>query len=166
MDREQIERYLNGGRGHSVVVDARDVEGAPGNVRTVTIHRGNRVTIEYDKASAYVAGDCENGGLKYVAEYPDLDELLADLEAFLGAKVQRWGNFTKSPLAPTVLDDPEPEKSLRYFEDLVRRRGVPLPTRGNYELAGVYWRHIAKYGEYREDKLLEEQDEELRRYEK
>jgi hypothetical protein len=164
MDKAQIEQYLNVGRGHSVVIDARELEDVPGNMRKVTIHRGNRVTIEYDKARAYAEGDSEGGGLKYVAEYPEMDVLLADLEEYLGSMIEEWSNFTESPLVPTTLDDPDPVKSLRYFEDLVRRSAVPLPQRGTYELAGVYWRHIAKYGEYREDKLLEEQEEELRRY--
>ena len=164
MNRTEIERYLEVGRGHSLVVDVREVAEVPGNLRTVTIHRGNRVTIEYERSRAYVDGDSEGGGLKYVGEYANLDELLTDLEAYLGAKAEQWSNFTESPLVPKILDDPDPVKSLGYFEDLVRRGAVPLPAGRRYELAGVYWRHIAKYGEYREDKLLEKQEEELRRY--
>jgi hypothetical protein len=164
MDRAEIERHLHAGRGHSVVVDAREVDEAPGNVRLVTIHRGNRVSIEYDQARAYVEGDFEGGGLKYVAQYGSLDELLSDLEDFLGAKVEAWTNYTAAPLVPKTLDDPDGLASRAMFEDLVRRSAVPLPPRGKYELAGIHWRHVARYGEYRPDKAFEEQEERLGGY--
>jgi hypothetical protein len=165
MTKEELERGLSVGRAHSVVVDVREVQEAPGNVRTVTVHRGNRVTIEYDKTRAYIEGNYEGGGLKYVAQYVDLDDVVTDLEEYLGAKIPQWINYTESRFLPGVADDPDPVKSLGYFEDLVRQESVALPRRAKYEIAGVYWRHIAKYGQYREDKLLEEQEEQLRQYE-
>jgi len=161
MQRADIERYLHARLGHSVIVDVREVEDAPGNVRTVTIHRDYKVTIEYETSKSYAEGESEGGGLKYIGQYLSLDDLIVDLEEYLEAKMQQWRNFTSEPLSPASLDDPDSVKSQQYFEDLVRRRAVPLPRGVSYKLAGVYWRHISKYGEYRQDKLLEEQEDEL-----
>jgi hypothetical protein len=56
MQRSDIERYLLTARGHSIVVDARELAAVPGVVRTITIHRENRVTIEFDRSLAYGSG--------------------------------------------------------------------------------------------------------------
>jgi hypothetical protein len=62
---------------------------------------------------------------------------------------------------PTILDELTPPENQRYLEDLIRRGALPLPSEGNYRLGGIYWRHIAKYGAFRPDRLFEEQDEHL-----
>lgn len=161
MDRQELERYLHISRSHSVVIDVTEVVGAPGILKIVTVHQGNSVSIEFEKARAYVEGDMEGGGLKYVARYPDMDVLIQDLEEYLDRPLEECRNFTAEPLVPPVLDEPDPVRNMEYLEGLVRQQLVRLPRRGQYQLAGVYWRHIAKYGTYRPDKLLEEQDEHL-----
>lgn len=160
MDKAEIERYLFAGRGHSVVVDAREVTAAPGVIRTLTVHRGNRVTLEFDSTPNYITGDIEGWGPKYVARYLSLNAIIDDLEEFLGHSVAAWTNRTAEPLTPSYTDAPD-TAAQQYLEDLVRRHAVELPRRATYALANIYWRHISKYGEYREDKLEEEQDEHL-----
>lgn len=162
MTRFDIERYLYAGRG--VVVDVRPVEGAPGHVRTVTLHRALRVTIEYQRSREYVDNDSEGGGPKYTATYASLDELLRDLEHFLGTPMEAWQNFSSNPFVPPVLEDPDPGKSLGFFEELVRNARVPLPSGALFEPADLYFRHVAKYGRYRPDLLEEEEAESLRRF--
>jgi hypothetical protein len=163
MDRDEIFRYLHASLAHSITVDVMEVSEAPGNVRTITIHNDDRVTIEFQKSQEYVEGGDESGGLKYYAPYPELEEAIQDLEEYLGRPVEEWGNFTSQRYEPMVLEEPDPAANFRYFEDLVRRKLIKLPRLGKYELAGIHWRHIALYGEYRPDKLREEAEARLRR---
>ena len=160
MDKAEIERYLFAGVRHSVVVDARELPAVPGVIRTLTIHRGNRVTLEFDSTPNYLTGDSEGWGPKYVARYLSLDVIIGDLEEFLGHSIAAWKNRSADPLTPSHTDGPGTAAG-PFLEDLVRRNAVELPRRATYALANIYWRHISKYGEYREDKLEEEQDEHL-----
>jgi len=161
MDKNEIERHLDVSPAHSIIVDVAVVDGAPRFLRTVTIHQGNSVTIEFEKARGYFGGNSEGGWLKYIAQYHDLDELTQDLEEFLGKPVMRWSNFTAEPYSPVVQEDPDPAASLKFFEDAVRHDAIKLPRRAKYQIASPYWRHIVKYGEFREDKIWEEQEEHL-----
>jgi hypothetical protein len=84
-----------------------------------------------------------------------------DLEDFLGETIATWRNYTAEPLIPSTPDGPG-QVARQYFEDLVRRAAVELPRKGGFRLANAYWRHISKYGEFREDKIFEEQEEDFR----
>lgn len=165
MDLSEIARYLNVGLAHSVTIDVREIEAAPGVLRVVTIRRGNSVTIEYEPALEYVTGDFEGGGLKYVASYDTLEDAVRDLEEYLGTPVEGWRNFTRNPYEPTIVEQPDALKNQQFFEAQVRARSIALPRRARYDIAGIHWRHIERYGEYRPDKLLEEAELALaRRY--
>jgi hypothetical protein len=69
-----------------------------------------------------------------------------------------WRNFTFHPCAPVVVDEIDSTKNIEYFESLVRDKGATLPLRGRFRVAGIYWRHIELFGEYRPDRLGEETD--------
>jgi len=112
--------------------------------------------MEFQPTLEYVSGDFEGGGLKYVAAYDHLEAAVADLEDFLGKPVNEWKNFTANPYEPRVVEAPNPAGNQEFFEDRVRTRDIALPKRGRYDLAGIHWRHIELYGEYRPDKLGEE----------
>lgn len=160
MTRKEIEAYLDVCGGYFAVVDVREVAEAPGTVRTVTVWKEGAVRIEYLGARAYVSGSDEGGvGLTYKAAYRSLGDALDALCVYLGAEVEAWANYRQTPLVPRVLDDVNPEKTRLYFEGLVRDGRVALPAGARFVLTDVYWRHIAKFGRYRKDKLLEEQDE-------
>ena len=159
----EIERLLNVSLAHSVVVDVREIIEAPGHLRTVTIHRGNDVTIEFERCVDYVHGTGEGAGLKYVGHYDTLDELVRAIEAYLGKPVAEWSNYTATLYEPNLIGELDPTANLNHFEDLVRHRGIGLPPGGGFELAGIYWRHIDLYGEYRPDRLGEETEIALRR---
>ena len=148
MQRSDIERYLLAARGHSIIVDARELAAVPGVVRTITIHRENRVTIEFDRSLTYFDGDGEGWGPKYLAAYADLEDLIADLEDFLGQKLEAWRNYTAEPFIPSTLVEPG-LSGQQYFEDLVRRDAVELPRKGGFEHTDIYWRRVAKRGESR-----------------
>ncbi len=163
IEAHRVARYPDVSLAHSVVVDVLEVAEAPGNLRTITIHDGLDVTIEFETCTAYLESDIEGGGLKYVGHYDTIDDAIADLEDYLGTPVQEWINFTENPYEPTISSEPDPAKNLRYFEDLVRQRRMILPKRGGFELAGIYWRHIELFGEYRKDKLKEEWEHHLRK---
>jgi hypothetical protein len=159
MDRSELKQYLDVAAGHSVVVDVREVPGLPGIVRTITVHRDQSVTIEYDRARAYVEGEIEGYGPKLIAKYDALDALVEDLAGFLSMPIEQWRNYSKERFEPAVLDDPDPAQTMTAFEDMVRTRSIPLPEKGRYEFASPYWRHILKYGQYRPDMVFEEQNE-------
>jgi hypothetical protein len=163
LNSAEIRRLLDVSLSHSVVVDVREIVEAPGNLRTVTIHQGNDVTIEFERCTDYLYGTGEGGGLKYIGHYEAVDELVRDLEVYLGKPVSAWSNYTESPYEPKVLDETDPAANLKYFEDLVRNRKMDLPSRGNFELAGIYWRHIELFGEFRQDRLGEETEISLRK---
>jgi hypothetical protein len=158
MDYDEIRRYLDVSLAHSISIDVRDVLEAPGNVRTVTIHRDARVTIEFQKSTEYSGGDYEGSGLKYVGKYDSVDDAVRGLEKYLARPMHEWRNYTRDRYDPVVKHESPPAENLAYFEGLVRERKMPLPEGGNFQLAGIYWRHIQRYGEYRQDKLIEEQD--------
>lgn len=170
MDFKEIERYILAGASHSVCVHAVEVDEAPGCLRTITIHRADDairggmvtpVTIEFEDCEAYVDQDFEGGGLKYCGVYPSLEKAVDDLEEFLGMPVSQWHNFTREPLEPRFATQSNWEANLAYFEDLVRSNAVELPKGAGYRIQGAHWRHIAKYGRFRPDKVFEEQEEEL-----
>ncbi len=151
MQRQDVERYLLAAREHSVVVDVREIAMAPGILRIITIHRGNRVTVEFDRSRGYVDGDSEEWGPRYVATYAGLDELISDLEDFLGEKISAWRNYTAEPLVPSTLEEPG-LSGQRYFEDLIRRGAVELPQKGGFRHANL-WQQVAEHGEFRADKV-------------
>jgi hypothetical protein len=158
MNREEVRRYLDVSLAHSIVIDVREVGEAPGYLRSITIHRDYCVTIEFQKCSEYIEGDIEGSGLKFVGEYDTLENAIGDLEEFVGQTVEKWVNYTEERYLPVIVVESEPAKNLEYFEHLVRINAIPLPERGRFQIAGIYWRHVRRYGEYRPDKLLEEQE--------
>jgi hypothetical protein len=164
MEDREIERYLYASMAHSITVDVQELPDAPGNLRTVTIHQDHHVTIEYQTCRQYAHPDWENhldwegGLLKYIGQYDSLEDVIRDLENFLGKPWREWTNFTTMPYEPRILDDPDPTANLRYFEGLVRERNVKLPAYGRFRFADIYWRHIELFGEYRPDRLDEETD--------
>jgi hypothetical protein len=85
MDRAEIERYLAAALGHSIMIDVRELPEFPGLVRTVLVHEDFHVTIEFPTARGYVDFDDEpTCSPKYLSAYRNLDDLIADLEPFLG----------------------------------------------------------------------------------
>lgn len=164
MDRDEVRRYLDVSLVHSIVIDVQEVPEAPGTLRSIMIHEDQDVTIEYQTCAEYVTGDSEGGGLKYIGHYDAMDELVEDIEEYLGKPIEQWHNFTATPFEPEILSEPNPEQNLRYFEDLVRDRRLSLPRRGEFEVAGIHWRHIELFGEYRPDKLMEEMEHHLKKH--
>ncbi len=162
LNSTEIERLLNVSLVHSVEVDVREVNEAPGNLRTVTIYE-DHVTIEFETCVDYVHGTGEGYGLKYTGQYETFDECIRSLEDYLGKRMSEWSNYTETPYEPKILDQPDPAANQRYFEGLVRDRKMRLPTGGDFHLAGIYWRHLELFGEYRPDRLEEEQEIALRK---
>lgn len=163
MDREEIDRCLDVSSNHSVTVDVRDVDEAPGFVRTVTMHRdrasqhGVSITIEYPPATEYIAGDFEGGGLRFMAEYAHRDDAIRDLEEFLRMDISSWKNFVHQPHTPAVIEEaPFTPENTAHFEAMVRERAVVLPRSTRFAVGGMYWEHIALWGEFRQDWIGEE----------
>lgn len=158
MNFEDIRRTINVGLHHSIEVDAREVAEAPGTLKTVTIHRPSSASIEFERCEDYARGEGEGAGLKYVAQYSTLEDLVRDLEEYLESPMESWRNYSLQPLVPECLQEPDYDSNMKFFESLVRDKKMHLPPGASYELAGIYWRHIDMYGEYRPDKLGEETD--------
>jgi hypothetical protein len=159
MDVNELERVLRVAGGHSIIIDARLAVEAEGYVRLTQIHEDASVTIEFVRAADYSFGE-DDGALKLVGEFPDVRAAAACLERFLGKPIAAWRDFSASPLE---LADNMPAADLPKLEELVKARAVPVPTDGRFYLAGIHWRHLERYGEYRHDKWEEEQQEFLER---
>lgn len=145
--------------GNRVDVAVKEMHELPGFVWKVTCYPGGlrldySVSIEYELAKLYVERDPEGAHLRMVANYSSQEEMIADLEEFLGEPLQNWTNYTRSPLKPSVLEDPDPERSLAYLDNLVASGSVPLPRSGQYEIASMYFRE--KYGPKESDDDEEE----------
>jgi hypothetical protein len=54
MHQDEITRYLDVSPAHSITIDVREVDEAPGWVRTV-IHTASSTTIEFLKGSEYLS---------------------------------------------------------------------------------------------------------------
>lgn len=158
MDVNELERVLQLARGHSITIDARLAVEAEGYVRLTQIHEDASVTIEFIRAAEYPLGDDE-GALKLVGEFPDVRTAAVCLERFLEKPIAAWRDFSSSPLK---LADNMPAADRAKLEELVKARTVPVPIDVRFYLAGVYWRHLERYGEYRQDKWEEEQQEFLK----
>lgn len=158
MDHDELRRYLDVSLAHSAVVDVREIPEAPGYLRTITVHNDYGVTIEFETCLQYVQGDWEGGILKYIGRYDTLEDVINDLEQYLGKPITAWQNYTRDPYEPKKLDEPDYESCKKYFEELVRSRRMDLPPRGDFRHAYAEWRHIEQYGEFRPDMIFEEQD--------
>jgi hypothetical protein len=158
MNQDEITRYLDVSLVHSITIDVREVDEAPGWLRTVTIYDDYSVDIEFQKCSEYLSGEGEGGWLKYVGNYENLENCVSDLVEFLGMPMSSWLNFTLHVYAPAVVEELDSTKNIEYFESLVRDKRATLPLHGRFRLAGIYWRHIELFGEYRPDRLGEETD--------
>lgn len=158
MDRAEIERALEVGHAHSMVIDVREVAEAPGTLRKVTLYRACRVEVEFERCEDYVNDNGEGAGLKYIGTYPGFDSMVSDLEQYLGRKVDTWRDLSPHEFVPSTLVDPAPAATLAFFEAKVRNGEHDIPVRGRFELAGIHWRHVALFGKYRPDKLGDEVD--------
>ena len=162
MQIDELERHLAVGGGHSVTVDVRRCLGVPGVVRVVTVFRGNRVSIVHDTAALYATGENEEWGPKYVGRYETIEKLVACLERYFDRPISDWRNYAMNPFTEEEVEAGfDPAAALHSFEELVRAKQVALPPDADFRIMNTHWRHIAKYGEYRKDKLFEEQDEHL-----
>ena len=163
MDKRELSLFLHSG--HCVDVDVQEVKEAPGYIRKVTIypdglHQDYSVSIAYEHSKIYIEQDIEGAELKYVAQYPNQETLLEDLEDFLGKPIDQWTNYTLAPIVPVTLEPPSPQESLAYLESIVRNGSVPLPRFANYEIASLYFQHIKQYGEFRPDLMVHQDDDE------
>jgi hypothetical protein len=162
LEFEEIRRCLDVSVAHSVTIDVVEVSEAPGNLRAITIHSDNRVTIEFQRCAEYIVDDWEGGGLKYVGRYDSLESAVQDLQLYLDKPVREWRNYTRERYEPVITAEADSSANWAYFENLVREGKMLLPEHGRFEIAGVHWRHVRRYGTYRPDKLLEEQELTLR----
>lgn len=140
MTRDEIERYLNTGRSRSVCVDRSLVPEYPGYVRTVTIHEGNRISVEFDTHGA------DEGGPLFEAAFAALDAAIASLEAYLHAGMSEWINYSASGAYPdeTALSPEDAERGHQKLIAAISARSVALPS-GDFQLKddGFWTQYLA-----------------------
>jgi hypothetical protein len=76
----------------------------------------------------------------------------------LDRPIAAWTNFTRDPHEPRLLREPDVDANLAHLEILVRKRQIPLPTGARFLNMALPWSHLERYGEFRPDKIDEEQD--------
>lgn len=163
MDYHKIEECLLGRVPHSVITDICDLEGVPGWLRIITVYPGLSVWIELLPAHAYLDGSWrDTSGLRYIAEYQELGALVADLEQYTGRRIGSWVNYNDNAYEPRFADELDPAANAEMVHHAVRERSFPLPRGAVYRQGDLYWRHIERYGEFRPDKLEEEEQQDGR----
>ena len=155
MKFEEIRRYVNVSRAHSIGVDARDVHGLSGWMRLVTICWPAMIRIEYLTAEDYL--NCNlTGGLRYIGQYATLEAAVDDLQIFLGTNIESWRNYTSEPHEPTQVRELQPDANTRFLIAAVHERTLELPTGTSYRQGDFYWRQIEAFGEFRPDEFAPE----------
>ena len=112
------------------VIDVREEVGLPGLLRFTSITRDThlkryRVFVEFYEYSAYLQYPDADGMLKFGGIYADFDQMLLELEGFLGKPLSEWRDFSKFPYI-----------DFRAMEDYLRGIGVSgynLPDGGAFE---------------------------------
>jgi len=161
MEREELDRYLAAGASHSVVIDVRRIGDRSEWLRKVTLHDDGRVTIEYPSVSAYLRDESEGGFLTYRGEYASIGDAIRHLELYLKEPLEDWRNYTRQPVAFAQDEDALLYPDHSELEEMVRRSAVHLPTGAAFDVVGLHWRHIAKFGVFRPDLVHEEQEARL-----
>ncbi len=157
MNQLDLQKELDVSRYHSVIIDVRECEQAPGNVRTVTIHQDYSVTIEFDTCEAYLSDSME-GGLRYIGDYSSLSELISDIESYLSLPIGEWINYSRQKYIPRVVAEVDPDLNENWFKKQVYENLIELPKIGGFQVANIYWKHIKKWGEYMPEMLGKEDE--------
>lgn len=137
MDKTEIVKYLGLGDAQSLCVHRCLLERYPGFVREITIMKNNIIKTEFN------VYECDEGELRVKAYYNDLDELISELEKYIGENIERWGNITLSGWYPELNVDVDFNQSgLKLKHDLVNRT-LKLPQNAiKYEIPEGYWKSL------------------------
>ncbi len=132
MRRSELERLLAVGAGHSFQVEVREVAGCPGFVRTVWLHRGGAVLVEFDRWGR------DEGGLYFRGQFASLDQAVAYLEQYLGRRFSDWSAAdARYPARPAELGTPP---SHERFLSALREGRIALPDPDHFTSALGAWR--------------------------
>ncbi|GGJ57737.1 hypothetical protein [Deinococcus roseus] len=94
MKKEELESHLLVGRENAVCIDISNVSDIPGQVRHVIIQKGNDVLIKFKPYQL------DESSLVFRKHYPSLDELILDMEAYLGQPLEHWENHSRTGKYP------------------------------------------------------------------
>lgn len=132
MRRSELERLLAVGAGHSFQVEVREVAGCPGFVRTVWLHRGGGVLVEFD------LWGMDEGGLYFRGQLSSVDQAVAYLELYLGRRFCDWSAAdARYPPRPAEVGTP---RSLERFLSALREGRILLPDPEHFTSALGSWR--------------------------
>lgn len=138
MTRDEIERHLNVGSTRTVRVDISPTAEYPGFVRTVTIYKGNRVSVEFN-AHGY-----DEGGPVFNYTYDTLDDAIRALEAYLGKPLGEWVNFSRGGDYPPAPSSDEAADGEKRLADAIAHGRVYLPA-GDFEIKDDgYWSNLQR----------------------
>ncbi len=133
MTPEQLQGYLEVGRGKQVCVHAVSDPVFPGFQRTVTIAAGNVVRVEF-----LVLGTDE-GGACFVGRYENLPRLIGSLEAYTEKAIDDW---RANDEVSDGLDSSQHDVGAKRLKDAIRTGTVPLPPGADFVQADNYWRQF------------------------
>jgi hypothetical protein len=141
MTIEEIRRYIEVGRGHQVCVDLRLAPEFPGFVRRVVLRDQGQVVIEFEEYG------WDEAGAYFYGQYPNLEQAVQDLEAFLQSSVRDWKNVTLTGdyPSPTSHADAQSPSGGKALMEAIAAGTVPLPHGVPYELrGGSFWRRMQR----------------------
>lgn len=104
----------------------------PGYVRVISLRRGCKLAVEFDKYGH------EEGGLYFIGEYASFKHAVAALEAFVNRPASAWVNCDQEyPPPPTT------QLAGRESHDMVvaalQAGGIRLPGGATFRLGSAYW---------------------------
>ena len=141
MRRSELERRLAVGAGHACRIDAREVEGCPGYVRTLSLLEGGTVVVEFN------VWGVDEGGLTFRGELGSLEDAITYLEGYLRRPFSDWPKHDAAyPPEPRGVGSPECHE--RFLRALHEER-IALPDPARFTSALGWWRqhlpHPARY---------------------
>ncbi len=130
MDIEDLRRILELSRDRKCCLDVRPVDGAPAYVRTVSIHKGPRVNIEFD------VWGMDEGGLYYWATFESLAAAVDCVADYIQRPISEWDASPDYPEQPSTT---EVQQSQAAFKQLLIEGSLEMPRFGLFETKSDYW---------------------------
>ena len=129
MDMSEIESYTRLGRHRMLRVDVSFVPEVTGLLRIVEIYDGFVAEVSFVSSREFYFYGLDEGGLcSYRGAYKSLQDLVSDLENYLGKSLSDWTNFNKGFETPEPVDC-APEARV-YTANPLLPQGTPYDRQG------------------------------------
>lgn len=138
MTKEEILNYIRMAKSKSVCVNRCLSVQYPGYVREITIMKDNILKVEFTQYGY------DEGGVCVKIYYNEFDNLISEMERYMGVKVEDWENASKKDCYPDLGNDVNFEETVKKLKIDLKNKAVKLPENGiEYKFVEGYWKDIA-----------------------